>query len=1007
MPTTVSADGEPNGIGKGRNGRAGGSAEASAQRRRFQLPAWLDHFNKHDMKILLRCWVAIWVASLLMFIGPALRSIGIATFFGALLLYIVPPSSILIIYLLAALSLLFGMCLAWAWGLITMKAALAARPASQTMARLLQLKEEAVSQAQQTGQNPLTIAEELIHNGFMFDARVTVIFYVMSCVFVYVMARLRVVNQKFVLAEIFGIIVMDLFLLFGPTLPSWNWEVAKVLVEPGAIGIALGFACSLLLFPQSTSYAILSQMEKIVLMGQFPLQCTRDGLAEKPIDLTQMKSSKAKLIEAFKAMKPMMAFLPLDISRGRWGVEDIRSLLDPVRQMMLAQIALLDFHIARQRAHDKISKMKSGSGDEKDDAGTEKKTYSSGVGNRQSRDGIDMMHALQAPEMGEIRSNTTQALNKSSADLLQVSSEAISLVAECIRLVNTRRWIRRHPAEKFDLAVSRGEEILGRLRSRKKICAIESTEGLIESHKDLFDSSGNLKSEEHQGPYALRALVLGMVAEERILGSATATENLLARILELCKTRTKHRIWYPTGIRYAISWLVNGHQSPPLSGLPMGTGDDPTTMDDQVKEAHRQLRISHGVGVTHHQSRLSQFIRRSWHWLTDTGGMYGIRMVVVTIATSIPASLPATAGFFYREKGIWGTITAQIAVVIYMADFTFSVVSRTAGTVLGGVMAMVAWYIGSGSGTGNAYGLSAITAAMTLILVWWRLFLPPALLPCAVMSGATYVLVLGFSYDDTHIDQYGLPGYGYAAFYKRLVTVLLGLVAAFVVQIFPKPPSASRHVRTTLFNTIRNLSDHYALLLSHWGRANDPSPVNIVAEKISLDLAETLLALQAPINLLKFEITLGPFDQNTFLQIQELCQDMNQCLGRLLALTGSLPLELQHRLTQNVGIMDDTIIDSVMVVLGVINQSLKTGDPLPERLPAPLLTRCYVAWHVEHRKAEFSTALVRNEDYRRYCVAVSSYLKFLSAVDDILLVLKGVLGESHIVNSWREERSPV
>lgn len=1003
----IPADREANVNGKAEKGNSDGSTEASAQRRRFQLPAWLDHFNKHDLKILLRCWVAIWVASLLMFIGPALQSIGIATFFGALLLYIVPPSSILIIYLLAGLSLLFGMCLAWAWGLLTMKAALAARPDSQTMARLLQLQEEAVSQAKQTGQNPLAIAEMLVHEGFMFDARVTVVFYVMSCIFVYVMARLRVLNQKFVLAEIFGIIVMDLFLLFGPTLPSWDWRVARILVEPGAIGIGLGFACSLVLFPQSTSYAILSQMVKLVLMGHFSLQCTRDKLTEQPVNLDQMKCSKAKFIETFKAMKPMMAFLPLDISRGRWGVEDIRSLRDPVRQMMLSHIALLDFHIARQRAHEKLSKMKSDPGDEKNDAGTETNTSPSGVGNRQLREGTDMMHALEAPEMGQLRSNTTQVLNKSTADLLHVSSEAISLIAECIRLVNTRRWFRRHPAEKFDQVVSRGEGILEKLRSTKKSCASESTEGLIECHMDLFDESGNLKSPELQGPYALRALVLGMVAEERILGSATATESLLARILELCKTRTKLRIWYPTGIRYAISWLVNGHQSPPLSGLPMGTGDDPRTLDEQVKEAHRQLRISHGVGVMHRQGRLSRIIRRSWHWLTDAGGMYGIRMVVVTIATSIPASLPATAGFFYRQKGIWGTITAQIGVVIYMADFTFSFVSRTAGTILGGVMGMVAWYIGSGSGTGNAYGLSAITAAMTLVLVWWRLFLPPALLPCAVMSGVTYVLVIGFSYDDKHIDQYGLPGYGYEAFYKRLVTVLLGLVAAFVVQIFPKPPSASRHVRNTLFNAIRILSDHYALLISHWGRADDASPVNIVAEKISLDLAETLLSLQGPINLLKFEISFGPFDQGTFLQIQELCQDMNQSLGRLLALTGSLPLELQHRLTRNVGIMDDIVIDSVMVVLGVINQSLKTGDPLPERLPAPLLSRCYVAWHAEHRRAEFSTALVRNDEYRQYCVAVSSYLKFLSAVDDILVVLKGVLGESHIVNSWREERTPV
>ena len=994
----------PKEIPAGPEDNANGKPESSSHRARFSLPAWLDHFNTHDFKLLFRCWVAIWVSSLLMFIGPALHSIGIATFFGALLLYIVPPSSILIVYLLATLSLLFGMCLAWAWGLVTMKAALAARPDSQTMAKLLQLKEQAVSQAQQSGQSVTATEEKLIHDGFMFDARIIVIFYVMSCVFVYVMARLRVWNQKFALAEIFGIIIMDLFLLFGPTSPFWDWRIAVVLVEPGAIGIGLGFACCLLFFPQSTAFAVLDRMEKLVRMGQTPLKTTRDRLASQPTELAQMKSAKAKSIELFKSMQPMMAFLPLDISRGRWGVDDVRGLLPPIRQAMLAQIALLDFHIARQRTEERIREMKDQSNPEK--GAKDPKNPPHEIGHRQLREGMDMMHALHAPEMGDIRSNTVEALRVSTTEVLQVCSEATDAIADCIRIVNTRRWLRRHPSEKFERVVGQGEEILDRLRSARKTCVSETTERLIESHRDLFDGGGNLKSPELQGPYALRALVLGMVIEERILGTATGIENLLAHVLQLSKTRTKHRIWYPCGIRYAISWLVNGRQRAPLSGS-IGTGDDPDALEEQIKEAHRQLRISRGLGATRRQGMLSRIIRRTWHWLTNAGGMYAIRMVVVTIATAIPASLPATAGFFYREKGIWGTITAQIGVVIYMADFTFSVISRTIGTIIGGVMGMVAWYIGSGHGPGNAYGMAAITGVMTLVLVWWRLFLPAALLPCAVMSGVTYVLVVGFSYDDAHTQQYGLPGLGYEAFYKRLVTVLLGLVAAFVVQIFPRPPSASRHVRTTLFNAIRLLSDHYALLLSHWARSDDPSPVNVVAEQISLDLAESLLSLQGPINLLKLEISFGPFDQGTLFRMQELCQDINQSLGRLLALTGHLPLELQYRLVHNVGILDDSVIDSVMVVLGVIGQALKTGDPLPERLPTPLLNRCYVNWHAKNRKAEFSTALVRNEDYRRYCVAVSSYLKFLSAIDEMVLVLKGNLGESHIVNQWREEDTSV
>lgn len=47
-----------------------------------KLPAWLDHFNARDLKVLFRCSVAAWVASLLMFIGPSLHQIGTATFFA-------------------------------------------------------------------------------------------------------------------------------------------------------------------------------------------------------------------------------------------------------------------------------------------------------------------------------------------------------------------------------------------------------------------------------------------------------------------------------------------------------------------------------------------------------------------------------------------------------------------------------------------------------------------------------------------------------------------------------------------------------------------------------------------------------------------------------------------------------------------------------------------------------------------------------------------------------------
>lgn len=483
-----------------------------------------------------------------------------------------------------------------------------------------------------------------------------------------------------------------------------------------------------------------------------------------------------------------------------------------------------------------------------------------------------------------------------------------------------------------------------------------------------------------------------------------AIEKLLEYILQLAGTRTTQRIWVPSRLQDIISWIFNGRLGIAVPGASNEENPDisqePVTFEAEAQELHRQLKINrgyHGSTAARRRNKATRALIATCHWLTNHDGMFALRAVIATIATSIPASLPQTAGFFYREKGIWAVISAQTCLLVYMADFSFSLLTRGLGTVIGGVIGMVAWYIGSGSGPGNPYGMGVITAFMIMLLVWWRLFLPPAFTTTSIMGGATFALVVGFSWDQNHIDQYGLPGKGYEAFWKRLVTVLIGFAASLIVQLFPRPPSTTNHVSKTLANSTRTLSDHYALLISHWGRPEKNTALGTVTRQLSVMVAETLQSLNPPIALLKFEVSFGPFDSETLKKTQEQCEYINQALGGLLNQAASLPVELQQRFIDVIGILDDRNIGDIMAVLRIIEQALRTGSPLPERLPAPLVRRAVNHDIIQEPASMLTTTLINDKSYRQYCVAVTLYFKFLTSIDDLLLILKRTLGESHII----------
>ncbi|KAJ5165047.1 Brefeldin A sensitivity protein-related protein [Penicillium coprophilum] len=980
-----------------------------------KLPGWLDHFNARDLKMLFRCSLAAWVALLLVFIMPSLSVIGTATFFAALVLFMVPPTGIVFIFLLGTLTLIIGMALGWGWGVVVTIAARAARPAAETQARIQALGQAAYSQANATGRPVAAIQQELVYTGWMLDSRVTAVYYCLICLFIYLISRLRASNPKFILMQIFAIIIIDVTLTIGPLLPSFSGTIPKVLIEPAAIGIGLGLVSHFIFFPRSTSHVVLGGMEELVRLLKGPLDATENSLLKREdLAMADLQKIKVKAIASYKDLKPALSFLPLDFSVGWWGADDVKSMKKPIRQALINSLSLLEVHIARIGGRKKLEKLHQLTVDRDSDSesqahGNEKK-HPREVGMRQLMESANLVQALRSPEHESMRSETVEVLRESIKDIIPACQGAVEIIAESLNTVN-KRWFGRPSREHLNQLHERSETALQNLQALRTTFATETTERLIQTHAEIFDEKGILKALDETSLPRVRGITMGMIFEEQLLGVVDGWERVLGQLVALLKERQKIRLWLPNGLRYAVNWIRRKNAVAPVIAADSRVVD-PDVVETQSKAAQHHLRISRGYRVNR-GSAFSRAIIGTYHWFINPDGLYAMRMVVVTIALSIPAAIPHTAGFYYRVKGLWALIMGQTTLVIYMADFTFSLLCRAIGTILGGLLGLVAWYIGSGHGEGNPYGLAAIMAVVVVILMWGRIFAPPCDASsrdhgwCNLHSGnwlqlrryvSNLYLVARSDMTDTfprHIPTYGNPGWGYNVFWRRLVLVLIGSAAALIVQLFPRPPSASRHVCKSLSNVIRSLSDHYALLLSCWGQGREEG---LAAEKLALSVAESLTALSGPIALLRFEFSGSPFDSDRLGQVQSLCQELNQNIARLLHLSASLPEHLQSRLARHAGLLDHHNIGDVMAVLGVVEQSLKTGDPLPEVLPTPLLNRCHDFWTSRHVDIMLSKDLIRDENYRRFCVAVSAYLKFLAAVDDLVLVMKGTLGESHIVS---------
>jgi hypothetical protein len=111
---------------------------------------------------------------------------------SSVVLFIMPPSGVVFIHFMAGLMICVGLAMGWAWGAITMKAALATRPQADLLQRYAELQQSMPQNTTNVGQasGQTTYQQIAIYQGFMLDTRVSVTYFCMMGLFVYLMVSL-------------------------------------------------------------------------------------------------------------------------------------------------------------------------------------------------------------------------------------------------------------------------------------------------------------------------------------------------------------------------------------------------------------------------------------------------------------------------------------------------------------------------------------------------------------------------------------------------------------------------------------------------------------------------------------------------------------------------------------------------------------------------------------------------------------------------------------------------
>ncbi|GLB35374.1 putative ER transporter, 6TM, N-terminal [Lyophyllum shimeji] len=605
---------------------------------------------------------------------------------------------------------------------------------------------------------------------------------------------------------------------------------------------------------------------------------------------------------------------------------------------------------------------------------------------------------------------TTQNLSASCHDLLNRCRGALLTITGWLDRLHEGRirylWETREIKAKWERELTEHQRVRDELSAALEIFRSQERHRVLDPYRPAFDAEHD-PTEDHDLP-AHRYLFQAFVYQFHLIQFTNIVLEMLDQMIGLQHARKTQRLWHPAA---RVDWWRDWN----LAEQERGEDEDP----DKIQGL--DPRIEHDLGLPQRRDPdalpprniFEQVMGTIYHSLTGLEGgnvLFAMKAGVLTVLLALPIFLKSSVYFAYNNKFVWGIIMGQVTIARFQGDTGFALLVRIFSTFFGSVTALIIWYISVGvSGKGNPYGLAAVCAVAFPFLFFVRIHWPAKPLTIVVYV-LTCMLVIGYSYQDVHQKIPGSPGYGFNVAWRRFVLVAAGVFAAFLMSMLPPAKTLRLYTRYILATTSNELGAIYCAVI---GYAYSPRKEDV--HEISVGLIAVRGKLRRSVALrdnVVYEPSFrGRWPEERYHKLFELQLQITYNLSHLMAVYTYLEPAWARALLRRTKFLDTDFQGDILAVITLICSALRTGSPLPQITPCPLLDRFMEQHHgleIIHKESEEDYGLPRtltldtlqNEQYMYFSVGVSTSYGLVTRLDRLMVAVKEIVGEQYHIHGF-------